>query len=153
MKRKIYNWIALMPLWETGLYQMLRYIHSIDMWWLTEFSRTKRYMLNLTILNSLKRFEFGILIIIYISLMINRMSQHIEVQSQTKCCSRNVNQVSRPTRFNSFRIIWRRVWIYFFRCILFEYVNTSVICTSPSISTSYCVNSENKKIFFIVGIV
>ena len=79
--------------------------------------------------------------------MINRMSQRIEVQSQTKYCSRNVNQVSGPTRFKAFRIIWRRVGIYFFRCILFEYVNTSVICTSPSISTSNCVDSENKKIF------
>ena len=75
------------------------------------------------------------------------MSQRIEVQSQTKYCRRNVNQVSGPTRFKSFRIIWRRVGIYFFRCILFEYVNTSVICTSPSISTSNCVDSENKKIF------
>ena len=80
--------------------------------------------------------------------MINRMSQRIEVQSQTKYCRRNVNQVSGPTRFKSFRIIWRRVGIYFFRCILFEYVNTSVICTSPSISTSNCVDSENKKIFY-----
>ena len=81
--------------------------------------------------------------------MVNGIKHLIEVQSQAECCSENVNQVSGPKRFNSFRIIWRRVWIYFFRCILFIYVNTSVICASPSIPTSNCVDSENKISFTV----
>ena len=45
----------------------------------------------------------------FLSLMVNGIKHLIEVQSQEECCSENVNQVSGPKRFNSFRIIWRRV--------------------------------------------